>query len=132
MSGAPLHLVRDVYAAFGRGDLAAVLAACVEDVDWRCHAPSCAPFGGAYVGRAGVKTFFEELLANMQIASFAPRTFLADGDTVVVLGRDAGTATPTGRAFADEWVHVFVFRGGKIAKFNEFTETAPVEAAYRK
>src|SRR5437764_194297 len=48
-------LVRDVYAAFGRGDLGAVLAACSADVDWRCHAPSVAPFGGAFVGRDGAE-----------------------------------------------------------------------------
>jgi hypothetical protein len=129
---APTDLVKDVYAAFGRGDLAAVLAACAPDVDWRCHAPSCVPFGGEFAGRDGVKTFFEKLLGAVRLTSFAPRTFLADGDTVVVLGRDAGVAVATGREFADEWVHVFTVKGGKISAFAEFMETAPLEAAFRR
>ena len=127
----PTELVQGVYAAFGRGDLPAILAACAENVDWRSHAPSCTPFAGRYSGRAGVGEFFGKLLSGAQFTSFEPRRFLADGDTVAVLGRDTGTAVATGRAFADDWVHVFVIRDGKIAEFGEFVETAPMEAAFR-
>src|SRR5438309_3250184 len=113
------QLVRELYAAFGRGDLAAVLAACAEDVDWRCHAPAVTGYGGTYSGRAGAQVFFEKLFANARITAFEPRTFFADGDTVVVLGREAGVALPTGRPYADEWVHVFVVRDGKVVRFEE-------------
>src|SRR5687767_1848027 len=131
MSDAAVQVVRDVYAAFGRGDLPAVLAACAEDVDWRCHAPSCAPFSGTFPGRAGVQTFFGQLLTSVQFTSFAPRTFLAEGESVVVLGHDTGIAIPTGRPYDVEWVQVITVRGGKIASFAEYLETAPVESAFR-
>lgn len=129
---ASVVLVQSVYAAFGRGDLAAVLAACADDVDWRCHAPAAAPFAGRFTGRDGVRTFFEKLLSSARITSFEPRAFLADGDAVVVLGRDTGVAIATGREFADDWVHVFTVRSGRIASFAEFTEAAPLEAAFTR
>ena len=127
----PTELVRGVYAAFGRGDLPAVLAACAEDVDWRYCGPSAAPFAGSYRGRDGVRRFFEVLFASLRITAFEPGRFLADGDTVVVLGREAGTVTATGRSAQYDWAHVFVVRDGRIAEFREFADAAPMEAALR-
>ena len=128
----PADVVKSVYAAFGRGDLPAVVAACAEDVDWRCHAPSSVPFAGTFAGREGVNAFFGKLLASMRFSAFEPKTFLTDADTVVVLGRDTGSAIATGRAFGEDWVHVFTIRGAKIARFAEFTETRALEAAFAR
>lgn len=127
----PTDLVRETYAAFGRGDLPAVLAACAEDVDWRSCGPSAAPYTGNYVGRDGVRRFFETLLAAIRLTSFEPQRFLADGDTIVVLGKEGGTVVATGRAMQYEWAHVFVVRDGRIAAFREFADAAPIEAALR-
>jgi ketosteroid isomerase-like protein len=126
-----VQIVRDLYAAFGRGDLDGVLAACADDIHWRVHAPSVVPFGGRYYGKDGVTTFFDRLLTAMNVTKFEPQTFLEGGDTVVVLGRHEGVAVPTGRTFADEWVQVFVLRDGKVVTFSEFLECGTCEAAYR-
>ena len=34
MSNANVSLVQSLYAAFGRGDIAAIISACARDVDW--------------------------------------------------------------------------------------------------
>ena len=127
----PTELVRETYAAFGRGDLPAVLAACAEDVDWRYCGPSAAPYTGEWRGRDGVRRFFETLFAALRLTSFEPQRFFADGDTVVVLGREGGTVAATGRTVQYDWAHVFVVRDGRIAAFREFADAAPIEAALR-
>ena len=87
---------------------------------------------GTFSGRVGVQSFFEKLLGAVEFTSFAPRTFLDDGDTVVVLGHDTGVAIPTGRPYDVEWVQVMVVKGGRIASFSEYLQSAPVEAAFGK
>jgi ketosteroid isomerase-like protein len=53
------QVVRDLYAAFGRGDLAAACALVAEDVVW--HLPGTPHYSGTYKGPGGVAAFFQEL-----------------------------------------------------------------------
>jgi uncharacterized protein len=126
-----IDLVRSVYAAFGRADLPAVLAALAEDVDWRYCGPAAAPYSGRFRGREGAKRFFETYLAAFALTSFEPQRFLADGETVVVLGRESGSVAATGRSAAYDWVHVFVVRDGKVAEFREYPDATAVDALFR-
>lgn len=45
--------VMDLYAAFGRGDLPAVLAALADDVEWALPGPANIPMAGTRPGEAG-------------------------------------------------------------------------------
>lgn len=122
-------VVRDVYAAFARGDLEAVLRPLAPDCDWRCLAPAPLPFAGAFRGPEGARDFFGRVLAHVRLDVFAPRRFLADGDTVVVTGEDQGTVLATGRAYAVEWVHVWTVHDGRVTAFREFLDPA-IAAAF--
>jgi uncharacterized protein len=127
----PAHVVRSVYAAFGRGDLDAVLASVSDDCDWRCLTPREVPFSGSFRGPGGVRDFFTRVLGAVRLESFAPRTFLADGDTVVVLGADRATVVATGKAYAADWVHVWTVRDGRATSFREFLDGAVADAFAR-
>lgn len=127
----PLDVVREAYAAFGRGDLPRVLGLGAEDVDGRYLGPAAAPFAGRFDGPGGVKRFFETYVGAMRLSAFEPRRFLAEGDTVVVLGSESGTVAASGKAFTLEWAHVFVVRGGLIASFREFPDATALDAALR-
>jgi ketosteroid isomerase-like protein len=48
-----------------------------------------------------------------------------------MLGYYIPTMKSTRRNGASEWVRVFNFRGGKVPKFREFTDTATFAQAYR-
>ena len=52
-------------------------------------------------------------------------------DKVVVWGRYAWTMRKTGRPVASEWLHMFTIRDGKLAGFDEFTDTAQFAEALR-
>ena len=72
------------------------------------------------------------LLETLTLEAFEPRQFIAQEDTVVVLGSYRGTARETGRRFATEWAQVFTLREGKVTKFREYADTANMADAARK
>jgi len=122
--------VQNLYAAFGRGDVPAILAALDESVEWvsTCNA-EVVPWGGARSGHSGAQSFFAALGQNLDFQLFEPNQFAADGDLVFVRGRTIALVNATGRKFDSEWVHVFTFAGNKVKRFQEFYDTAAIQAA---
>src|SRR2546423_14688725 len=49
--------VNEAYEAFGRGDIASVLALLADDVEW--SSPLTLPHGGQFRGKTGVGAFFQ-------------------------------------------------------------------------
>jgi ketosteroid isomerase-like protein len=117
-----LELVQEVYGAFGRGDLPGLLALLDESVDWRLPGP--APYAGHRRGHAEVRDFFARLMEAATIEHFAPREFLAKGDTVVALGEERLRARSSGRVMTQDWAHVFTVRNGKIMSLRLIEDTA--------
>jgi len=57
--------IQAVYEAFGRGDVAAILDAVTDDVDWASEASSTeVPWWGVRNGKEQVTDFFTQLAAN--------------------------------------------------------------------
>jgi ketosteroid isomerase-like protein len=125
-------IVQNAYAAFGRGDIPALLASLTDDVDWHgvYGVGPKVPQGGPRKGLQQVGRFFEQVGASTDFKTFEPRTFVAEGDTVVALGYYDGTVKTSGKPFASEWAMVFTLRGGKIAKFREFTDSFGLTNAF--
>lgn len=132
MTNANITMVQGLYAAFGRGDVAGILAGLTPDIDWQTLGPAKDyPIFGQRKGKAAVQEFFAQVAATEDFSEFAPRDFHAAGDKVFVLGSYAGKIKKTGKPFACEWVHVFTIAGGKVSQFREFTDTAQFVAGYR-
>ncbi len=66
MSAASLTLVREVYDAFARRDLSAVLARLHPDVEIR--QTGLVPWGGHYRGQEGAREFFGRVLGAIDSA----------------------------------------------------------------
>lgn len=80
-----LEIVRDIYDAFGRGDIPAVLAVLAPDIEWT--EAKGFPTGGTYHGpEAVVESVFKRLGKEWRGFKAVPEEFLATGDAVVVLG----------------------------------------------
>jgi ketosteroid isomerase-like protein len=125
-----IAVVQQAYEAFGRGDIPAVLDTQADDVVWHLQGPSVIPFAGAHRGREGIAEFFSLVGESLEIEQFEPREFVAQGDTVVVLGYERSIAKPTGRSFEQEWAHVYTLRDGKIATARLFEDTAAEVVAF--
>ena len=124
-----LQLVKDGYAAFGRGDLPGLLSLLAEDVVWDIPGEGL-PIAGSYRGQADVASFFEKLRQDTDILEFQPREFLADGDRVLVVGWERVKIKATGRGADVDWVMSFTIRDGKIAAFRQYTDTKAIADAY--
>ena len=128
-----LKLVREIYDAVGRGDVAAILDRVTDDVDWSAEAASqAAPWYGPRTGRAGVASFFSDLSASIEITEFSPDSFATGEDDVHLLVRWTFRSIATGRQASMTMHHYWRIRDGKVERFrgSEDTElTARVFAA---
>ena len=127
-----LNVVRNVYAAFGRGDLEGVLAPLDPEVSWRTPGAPDLPTGGLRQGVPAVREFFGLLLNTFDLVDFQPQDFLAGGDKVVVLGTSREGPKGSGRLVLFRWVHVFTLRNGRIVAFEEPADVSELVAEFRR
>ncbi|HUL72766.1 MAG TPA: nuclear transport factor 2 family protein [Vicinamibacterales bacterium] len=126
-----MKLVQDLYAAFGRGDVPALLAAISPDVEWGEPDNPFNPTAGTRRGHAGFLEWvslgrqFEEILV------LEPRQFLTGSDSVAVVGYMKCRAKATGRTYESEFVHLVTVIDGKIVRFREFFDTYAASEAFR-
>ncbi len=121
---------KEGYAAFGRGDVPAILDLLTDDVVWIEAGPAdVIAAAGTYHGKDGVAEFFTSLGGSVDIHKFEPHEFIAQGDHVVVLIHSEATVKATGKTITDHLAHVWTFRGGKLARFEVFHDTAAAVAA---
>jgi len=123
-------LIQDMYAAFGKGDLGALLKPLAKDAEWTYFGSKTIPFAGTFRGPQGAQKFFETLLGNVEVQDFQVEDFLADGDKVIVLGRERMKVKSTGKSWDARWAHVFVLKGGQVMSFREFSDSEAVAAAF--
>ena len=103
------------YEAFARGDIPAILDLLTDGVEWIHQGPSVIPGAGTRHGHEGVAEYFSLLDESLEFEQFEPREFVAQGDTVVVVGLERSVSKATGHTIEQEWAHVYTLRGGKIA-----------------
>jgi ketosteroid isomerase-like protein len=124
-------IVQDAYAAFGRGDVQSILAVLDDEVVWKgvYGAGPMVPMAGERRGKAAVGEFFRLVAEHITFSMFEPREFVAGGGKVVALGRYKAT-TSAGGSFESDFAMVFTLRNGKVSEFQEFTDTASLNAAF--
>ncbi|TWT05045.1 nuclear transport factor 2 family protein [Reyranella sp. CPCC 100927] len=130
MTREAIDVVRAHYDALGRRDRPGVLATVADDVDWQFTGPPTIPFAGAHQGRAAVAAFLATIANSVDVLAFDVERMIADGDTVVVFGREHFRVRATRRAWDVDWIQVHTVRDGVISRFREYTDTAAIAAAY--
>ena len=126
-----VQTAKEGYAAFGRGDLPAILELLTDDIEWISPGPpDVIPEAGTYRGKEAVAGFFATLAEDVDFHKFEPHEFIAQGDHLVVLISSEATVKRTGRKITDHIAHVWTFEGGKLARFETFQDTAAIVAAY--
>lgn len=124
------RVVQSIFEAFGRGDIPGVLEHVSEDVVWNAPGPARVLYYGERRGHEGATEFFAGLGGSVEFEMFEVGEFVAEGETVVVLGRERGRVKTTGKTFHNEWVLVFKLRGGKVASFHCYDDTSAVAEAF--
>ena len=126
-----VQTAQGAYAAFGRGDIPAVLETLADDIEWISYGPADNPILGTRHGKQDVAERFRILGEELEFHNFQPREFIAQGDKVVVLIHSDVTVRRTGRPVVAELAHVATYRDGKAVRFEEFSDTAALVDAYR-
>ena len=121
--------IMSVYEAFGRGDVAAILDAVTDDVDWASEAAgTAAPWYGIRRGKDTVAAFFAEFGSTMEVEEFTPVSIAANDTDVLSVVRFRAQSRATGKTAAMDLHHYFAFRDGKIAYYRGTEDTAQTQA----
>ena len=124
-----VQIVKDGYAAFGRGDVQGLLALFAEDIEWIIPGEGF-PLAGTYRGLEGVAGFFQKVSEMFEISFLEPREFVAQGDRVLVVGFERGRVKAANRTFEGHWVAAFTVRNGKVTNVREYNDTLALARAF--
>jgi ketosteroid isomerase-like protein len=117
-------IVKGLYAAFGKGDVADVLNAFDPEIRWleaeNFMYADRNPYAGPQAVAEGV---FQRIVTDVESFAVIPQRFVEGGDTVVVEGRYQGTMKATGTPVDAQFAHVWQVRDGKIVSFQQYTDT---------
>jgi len=131
-----VQVVQQMFAAFGQGDISAVLDMLAEDVDYQSPVTRTEPVEISWAkprhSREEVALHFKELAEKVQPEPLEPLEFTAQGDRVIVEGRNRGTVRSTGRTYEHDWVMVFTVRESEIVRFRHYYDTADVVMAFHR
>jgi ketosteroid isomerase-like protein len=122
--------VRDIYAAFGEGRVADIVARIADATTFIQPGGSSIPWSGVYKRPSEVAEFFGKLGAAVDVKAFTPEEYVEAGDTVVAIGRWSGTARSTGKPFESTWSMTWKFRDGKVWYYEAFEDTAVIAKAF--
>jgi hypothetical protein len=121
------QIVKEFFAAVGRGDKQGLLALAAEDIEWIIPGEDW-PLAGTYRGHAGLADLLETASKKME-TSTEPREYVAQGDRVLVIGFAKGKVKATNRTFEDNWVFAITVRNGKVTNIREYIDTQALARA---
>lgn len=121
-----LDVIRDIYAAFGSGDMDRV-SGLIAQTEW--EETDGMPYGGRYRGAQEVfQNVFARIAADVENFSARPDEILPAGeDRVLAIGRYSGKGRngDVDVAFA----HLWTVREGEIVKFVQYADSHKYRAA---
>jgi ketosteroid isomerase-like protein len=126
-----VEFVKDLFAAFGRGDIFYVIDAHASDVvsESPVSHTSTLPWAGTRTGRRELVEYFETMAEHVRPEAFRDVVFTGSGDRVVVEGSNAGTVVATGERYDHDWVMVFTIEERKVVRFRHFYDPGDIAAA---
>jgi ketosteroid isomerase-like protein len=124
-----VEIIRDLYEAFGRGDIEGVLATFDPQIQWReAEGSPYQPDGTAWIGDAAItENGFAKIGTDWDGFTVCPKAFHDAGDAVVVEARYIGTHKTTGKALNTQACHVWKLHDGKITSFQQYVDTAQLQ-----
>jgi ketosteroid isomerase-like protein len=124
----PTDVIRSFYAALATGDAPAALGLMADDIEWHTM------WHYKVAGRGPQKVaegLLMPLMAEWSSFALTPTDYIADGGTVVSLGRFTGVHGTSGKPVDAAYAHVWDVRDGKIRRFRQYIDTLAVAEARR-
>jgi ketosteroid isomerase-like protein len=125
-----VKVVKNFFAAIGRGDKQALLALVADDIEWIIPGGGW-PLAGAHRGHAGGADVLQKASDAMEMTYPKPPEFVAQADRVLVVGVATGKIKATNKPFEDHWVFDITIRDGRLATIREYIDTQAMAWAAR-
>jgi uncharacterized protein len=117
--------VRSFYEAFAHRDPKLFAALIDPQIEWTSAENFIYADHSPYIGADAVLKFiFERLPSDWDNFSLSAGEILGGGDLVIANGRFRGTFKANGASIDAQFVQVFQFKDGKIARCQMYTDTA--------
>jgi uncharacterized protein len=131
MSQSDIELAKRLYELFGKGDIPAVLGLFDAKIGWyQAEGNPYNPDGTPWIGPDAVlQNLFMRLGQEWDGFKVTPRTYTAIDGGVLMEGRYTGTYKATGRAIDVQVAHVLKMRDNKLIVFQQYVDTAALQAA---
>jgi len=125
-----VQFAKDIYTAFGRGDIPAVLAIFDPEIQWREAEGNPYQLDGmAWIGpQAILEKLFVRIGSEWEGFTVNVCTLHDAGEYVVMEGRYTGTYKPSNQSIDAQVCHVLRFRNGKLLSFQQYVDTAQLQA----
>ena len=123
-----VQIVKEFFAAIGRGDKQGLLALVAEDIEWIIPGEDW-PLAGTHRGHAGVAEVLRKASVELETTYPEPPEFVAQGDRVLVVGVATGKIKATNKPFRDDWVFAITVQNGKVTKIREYIDTQALARA---
>lgn len=125
MSRENVQVVRGMYGAFAKGDIPQIIGALDPQVEWWEAENFIYADQNPYIGpEAVLKGVFMRIASEWEAFAVSPTDVLDAGDVIIGYGYYSGTYRQNGMKARAQFAHFFTFRDGKIAKFQQYTDTA--------
>ncbi len=128
--------VREMYEAFNRGDIEAIIGEMHPKVDFKVMGAPDIPYAGHYKGINEVRRFFTEMAKHIEYSEMDPDHFFEKSsngkDLVVVTGNAKGRVLKTGKTTESPWCMIFEFDDvGRITRFRDIFDTLNEAKAFK-
>jgi ketosteroid isomerase-like protein len=126
-----VEIISDIYGAFGRGDIPAVLGAMDSDIHWyEAEGNPYMPSGEPFVGPDSIlNNLFAKLGEDWDGFTVHPGTYHNAGDVVVAECRYTGKSKMTGKELDAQVCHIWTLKDGKVTRFQQYVDTAGLQDA---
>ena len=123
-----VQVVKNFFAAIGKGDKQRVLALVAADIEWIVPGEEW-PLAGTHRGHAGLENLLRQANETVETSYPKPPEFVAQGDRVLVVGVATGKIKATNKTFEDHWVFDITVRNGKLTNIREYIDTQALARA---
>jgi ketosteroid isomerase-like protein len=117
-------IVKELYAALARGDVAGAVALMSPQIEW-LEAERTPYYAGLVVGPDKVvETVFKPVNKDFENFAIAELDYITQGSRTAARGVYRGRRRQTGRELRAPFVHVWQVVDGKIVRFTQYTDSA--------
>lgn len=127
-----IAVVKVMLEAFGKGDMKAFGQTLSDYSTWTYHGANDIPYAGTYTGREEVLGFISNIMTRVDVLDFQAEQFIADGNTVVVLGKERQRIKQSQEILEQRWVQVYTVQYELITAMEEFAYTARAAQLFGK